>query len=52
MEQIKKKMALLKETLAEAESKADRAEGELKEANERAAKVSSLSYSQLVLYCF
>lgn len=40
MEQIKKKMAVLRETLAEAEGRADKAEAELKEANERAANVS------------
>lgn len=40
MEQIKKKMAVLRETLADAEERADKAEAELKEANERAANVS------------
>ena len=40
MEQIKKKMVVLRETLAEAEERADKAEAELKEANERAANVS------------
>ena len=40
METIKKKMATLRETLAAAEAKADKAEGELKDAKERAANVS------------
>jgi len=40
MEQIKKKMAVLRESLAEAEGRADKAEAELKEANERASNVS------------
>ena len=40
MEAIKKKMANLRETLAEAEEKADKAERELKDANDRAANVS------------
>ena len=43
MEQIKKKMACLRETLAEAEAKADKAECELREANDRSAKVSTAS---------
>ena len=40
MEQIKKKMAVLRENLADAESRADKAEAELKDANERAFSVS------------
>lgn len=40
MEQIKKKMAVLRDSLAEAEGRADKAEAELKVANERAANVS------------
>lgn len=40
MEQIKKKMALLRDNLAEAEKKADEAENELKAANDRAQSVS------------
>lgn len=42
MDTIKKKMACLRETLAQAEERADKAEGELKDANERAATVSRL----------
>lgn len=54
MEQIKKKMAVLRETLAEAEERADKAEAELKEANERAANVSpcfKLIVVVFSLYC-
>lgn len=40
MEAIKKKMTALRGKLAEAEEKAERAESELKEANERAGNVS------------
>ena len=40
MEQIKKKMAVLRETLADAENRADKAEAELKDANDRASNVS------------
>lgn len=42
MEAIKKKMATLRDCLAEAEGKADKAEAELKAANERAATVSKM----------
>ena len=42
MEQIKKKMATLKATLDEAESRAQKAEDELENANERATSVSCL----------
>lgn len=42
METIKKKMACLRETLADAEKRADTAENELKAANDRAANVSRL----------
>ena len=42
MDTIKKKMASLRETLAQAEERADKAESELKESNERAANVSRL----------
>lgn len=40
MEQIKKKMAVLRENLSDAEGRADKAETELKDANERASSVS------------
>ena len=40
MDQIKKKMAVLRETLADAEGRADKAEAELKEATSRADNVS------------
>lgn len=40
MEAIKKKMALLRDQLASAEERAEKAEQELKEANERAQAVS------------
>lgn len=53
MEQIKKKMAVLRESLAEAESRADKAESELKESNERAANVSPFHCSRLCfVLCF
>lgn len=42
METIKKKMASLRETLAQAEERAEKAENELKDANDRAANVSRL----------
>lgn len=42
METIKKKMATLRETLSEAEKRADTAEKDLKDANDRAANVSRL----------
>lgn len=42
MEAIKKKMALLRDQLASAEERAEKAEQELKEANERAQAVSIL----------
>ena len=43
MDAIKKKMVKLRETLSEAEEKADNAEKDLKAANERAANVSRFS---------
>lgn len=42
METIKKKMNTLRETLSEAEKRADTAEKDLKDANDRAANVSRL----------
>lgn len=48
MEAIKKKMATLRENLADAEAKADKAEADLKDANERAANVSGFQ----LLPCF
>lgn len=51
MEQIKKKMAVLRDTLADAEKRADKAEGDLKSAKDRAAEVSTTSiicHDQLV----
>ena len=44
MEQIKKKMCVLRETLSEAEQRADKAENDLKEANERAENVSKFIF--------
>lgn len=51
MEQIKKKMAVLRETLADAEDRADKAEAELKEANERAANVSPCLIVEVFALC-
>lgn len=51
MEQIKKKMAVLRQSLLEAEERADKAEAELKEANERASNVSPFCVVGFVLYC-
>ena len=50
MESIKKKMALLRDQLASAEERAEKAEQELKEASERAQAVSIFhSFSELFL---
>ena len=50
MEAIKKKMALLRDQLASAEERAEKAEQELKEANERAQAVSIFHpFSELFL---
>lgn len=51
MDQIKKKMAVLRQSLLEAEERADKAENELKEANERASNVSPFCVVGFVLYC-
>ncbi|KAK2562976.1 hypothetical protein P5673_013969 [Acropora cervicornis] len=55
MEAIKKKMALLRDQLASAEERAEKAEQELKEANERAQALNDKKILDKDLYlidCF